>query len=200
MEQVKYRLRLNCSATTLNHSPALSLACHPTTPCPIVSGVSIAAEFAGDGSLCLRYRISGDPAKMRLPTAQPPGTADNLWQHTCCEAFIATGAGGQYREFNFSPSGAWAAYQFNAYRQRDSHFVAAAAALITFNRHAAGFDLLARLPPQLLPPLAACELGIAVIIESGDASKSYWALAHCGEQPDFHCRQSFTLALTPNIP
>ena len=32
---------------------------------------------------------TADPAAIRLPPAAPAGPADGLWQHTCCEAFIA---------------------------------------------------------------------------------------------------------------
>ena len=41
---------------------------------------------------------------------------DGLWRHTCFEAFICRRATGEYWEYNFSPSGAWAAYQFSGYR------------------------------------------------------------------------------------
>ena len=185
---------------TLPLSPTCPLFCHPTTHCTFVSDVTISAKFAGDGSLSLHYLITGEMAKIVLPDQCQPGAADNLWQHTCCEAFIADAEGAQYREFNFSPSGQWAVYQFAAYRQRDSDFAPPAAPRITLGRNANGFELAASLPRELLPSQATLILGITTVLEASDGSKSYWALSHCAEQPDFHLRQSFTLALPRTTP
>ena len=41
---------------------------------------------------------------------------DDLWQHTCFELFIGAKNDAEYYEFNFSPSGEWAAYEFRNYR------------------------------------------------------------------------------------
>jgi hypothetical protein len=44
------------------------------------------------------------------------------------------------------------------------------------------------------------DLALTTVIEASDGSKSYWALRHGAAQPDFHLRQSFTLALKRNTP
>jgi hypothetical protein len=67
--------------------------------------------------LALNYRLTGDLGALRLPEPAPPLRADGLWKHSCFEAFIGHGGSGEYCEFNFSPSGAWAAYQFSGYRK-----------------------------------------------------------------------------------
>lgn len=154
--------------------------------------VECSATVAG---LALRYRFSGDPATLRLPAAQPPGPADGLSQSTCCEAFVASPAGSDYREFNFSPSGQWAAYRFTNYRQRDVAFAPAELPPLAFRRLADGFELQATLPAALLPAAGPLLLGLSAVIEGADGDKDYWALAHAGERPDFHCRQTFTLVL-----
>ena len=41
------------------------------------------------------------------------GFADELWRHTCSEAFLAAGDGAAYHELNFSPSGRWLYFQPN---------------------------------------------------------------------------------------
>ena len=51
-----------------------------------------------------------------VPAPAPPVRTDGLWRHTCFEAFIAPAGSSEYWEYNFSPSGAWAAYHFTAYR------------------------------------------------------------------------------------
>lgn len=152
-----------------------------------------------DGGLVLSYRVTCPPTDLRLPASQPPGPADGLWQHTCCEAFVAE-AGTAYREFNFSPSGQWAAYRFTGYRERDAVSPPGAEPQLSFTPLADGFELRATLPAALLPPGNALQLGLTAVIEAADGNKSYWALAHCAAQPDFHVRQSFALTLKRNTP
>jgi len=55
-------------------------------------------------NLIVHYSIEGDIGRVRLPQAgeQP------LWQHTCCELFVARRGTLAYREFNFAPSGCFA--------------------------------------------------------------------------------------------
>lgn len=154
----------------------------------------------GDGGLAVRYRIHGVPDGIRLPAPQPPGPADGLWQQTCCELFIAAGDDPAYREFNFSPSGQWAAYRFTAYRERDADYRPPACPQIVLQPLTDGFCLDATLPPQLVPDNQALQLGLTAVIEAADGSKSYWALAHGAAQPDFHLRESFTLALNRSSP
>ncbi|MEN9479092.1 MAG: hypothetical protein RLZZ298_487 [Pseudomonadota bacterium] len=126
---------------------------------------------------------------------QSPAAADNLWQHTCCELFVASPSEDSYREFNFSPSGQWAAYRFTAYRQPDQDFQPPAAPQINVTRLNDGFELDALIARELLPSGNILEIGLSTVIEAPDGSKTYWALAHHADQPNFHLRASFTLRL-----
>ena len=176
-------------------APEHSLLCHPANRCAAVHGVAASACLTADGTVVLSYDVRGEPDGIRIPTPLPSGAADGLWQHTCCEAFVAAVDGPEYREFNFSPSGQWAAYRFAAYRERDAAFVPLAAPRIAVMRHADGFRLTTRIVPGLLPAANAFHIGLSAVIEATDGGKSYWALAHAAAQPDFHLRQSFTLTL-----
>lgn len=176
------------------------LLCHPASPCPAVGSVEVAASFAADGGLVVRYRVHGQRDALCIPPPLPCAPADGLWQHTCCEAFIAANDQTAYCEFNFSPSGQWAAYRFSDYREGDTGFAPPGVPQISLQPLADGFALGARLAPQLLPAGRTLHLGLSAVIEAADGSKSYWALAHCGEQPDFHLRQSFILTLNRNTP
>ena len=60
---------------------------------------------------------SADLAALRLPEPRPAVRTDGLWRHSCFEAFIGHGGARDYWEYNFSPSGAWAAYHFTGYRE-----------------------------------------------------------------------------------
>jgi hypothetical protein len=45
------------------------------------------------------------------------------------------------------------------------------------------------------PASSELELGIACVIERLDGTKSYWALRHPAERPDFHRRDAFLVRL-----
>lgn len=93
--------------------------------------------------LRLRYLVAGDPAAVRWPRALAAGEEprrDGLWRHTCFEAFVAApaGCGSGYVEYNFAPSGAWAIYRFDGYRQGMRSEPAPVAPRIVVTRAAAG--------------------------------------------------------------
>jgi len=174
-----------------------ALICHPATACAVPLSLTVTATTMPDGGLSLHYRITGEA--IRLPSRQPAGPADGLWQHTCVEAFVAEDGRG-YREFNFSPSGQWAAYRFGDYRERDAGFIPAGEPQCTVTPRPEGFELQATLAAALLPPGNTLHIGLTAVIEAADGSKTYWALAHCSAQPDFHLRQSFALTLNRPTP
>lgn len=172
-----------------------SLSCHAASPPPAGLALTAAAAFGPDGSLRLDYHLAGAIDQLLVPAAGPAGFADGLWQHTCCEAFVATVDGSGYDEFNFSPDGRWAAYRFIDYRRRDEAWQPPAAPRIDCRRTADGLRLIADLPAALLPAAASLQLALTAVVETRDGAKSYWALAHAAPQPDFHLRASFALRL-----
>ena len=169
------------------------LFCHPGCQAPPGLAVSVCADTTSAGDLRLAYHLQGG-AQLRLPPPVLPGPADDLWQHTCCEAFVAGAADTGYREFNFSPSGAWAVYAFRAYRERLPDWRAGAAPQIRCAPAANDVRLEAVIPRLLLPAKPA-RLGLSVVLETVHGEKTYWALAHVAAQPDFHLAASFTLPL-----
>lgn len=192
-QRVKYGLPV--FSTPIDILSSSILLAHPATPCPAVRAIAVQSTMTADGGLRLHYRIDARPADIRLPAPCPAAAADELWRHTCAEAFIATVDGPEYREFNFSPTGQWAVYRFTAYRQRDMRFRPPAAPRIKLQRATDHIVLTAHLAPALLPPGGQRRVGLSVVIETADGDKSYWALAHDAAQPDFHLRSSFILAL-----
>lgn len=162
--------------------------CADDGACAVEAGV----QWLADGGLGLVFAVSG--AGLVVPGPCQPAFRDGLWQHTCCEVFIAE-ADGAYREFNFSPSGEWAAYRFSAYRERDPAFAPAAAPQIEMQAGIDTFRLTVRLAPNALPDARALRLGLSAVLETADGRKTYWALAHAASQPDFHRPESFVLIL-----
>ncbi len=168
------------------------LICHPDTPACGVGAVDVRWYETGKGQLILRCQVQG-VAALRVPPFAGKGRADELWQTTCLELFLKDAGGGAYREFNFSPSGRWAAYRFDAYREG-----MAALDLMTWPEvsGASGeftFVLTAVLDARVLAGAAAA--GLSAVIEEKDGTKSYWALAHAPGRPDFHDPACFALAL-----
>jgi hypothetical protein len=142
--------------------------------------------------LGLRYSIAGEVHKLRVPAPRTARIAERLWQHTCCELFVAGAGEGAYHEFNFSPSGEWAAYAFTGYRSGAALCGEAFAPGISVKRSASALLLECRVPVATERKL---KLGISAVIEALDGKLSYWALRHPPGKPDFHHREAFALEL-----
>lgn len=168
----------------------------------MVRSLEASAARTEDGELCIAYQLRGDMIRLLIPAAQAHGRGEALWEHTCFEAFIAIAGAPAYLEFNFSPSGQWAAYSFSDYRQPDPGQVISVAPRISAQLSAGRLDLLATLPGATLPPAmhrAPLQIGLSAVIENTDTvegNRSYWALHHPAARPDFHQRQGFILELT----
>jgi hypothetical protein len=138
----------------------------------------------------LSYTLTGDVDTLALPDKAEPGRADDLWQRTCFELFLR-GAGTAYREYNFSPSGEWAAYAFESYREGRREIPAQIA--IATDGDKGSFNLTASLATDLA---GVTRIALAAIIEERSGHKSHWAIAHTAGQPDFHHDACFALPLT----
>ena len=155
------------------------------------------------GTWMITYVLEGDLNQVRVPQPnQKPDVADNLWRHTCCEAFVARQGHTAYHEFNFSPSGDWALYAFSRPRERAALGPAIdrqqLAPHVTVCRNQEKLELDAVLHLDRLSPLytdARLALGLSAVVEELDGSLSYWALKHALDKPDFHHPDTFVLEL-----
>jgi hypothetical protein len=168
----------------------LALSPHPATPDAAVRAIGVRVE-QGPHAFCVRYRIEGDVARLRIPSPRPPARGERLWQHTCCEMFVARKGAAAYHEFNFSPSGEWAAYAFSDYRTGGAPH-ATKAPRIALRSSGNELELDASVAWQRSGSLL---IALSAVIEHADGSLSYWALRHPAEKPDFHHRQAFALEL-----
>ncbi|HEY0085114.1 MAG TPA: hypothetical protein VGB65_04305, partial [Allosphingosinicella sp.] len=103
------------------YTAVLPLVPHPVMPPGAVNGVSVSIAWDGPGEWCLDYMVDAPPEALRLPPAVGPVRAEGLWERTCFELFLRQGDGPGYCEFNFSPSGEWAAYRLDGYRAGLGH-------------------------------------------------------------------------------
>ena len=173
--------------------PFSSLLPHPDTPTDSVRRLDAGIELTADHVLRLRYVLDADLQRVRVPQpVQGGGRADRLWTHTCFEAFVATDHLSGYLELNFSPSGQWAAYRFDSYRQGMAAAQLAAAPELEVARSQRQLELQATLRMTLAGSL---RVGLSAVVEDDGGRLSYWALRHPAGRPDFHHPESFSLTL-----
>jgi len=170
----------------------VTLTPHPDTPSTAVDRIEVDMERRED-CVWLRYAVFGDVSRVLWPPATEPERADELWRHTCFEVFAPTEDG--YREFNLSPSGAWASYRFDGYR---SGMEAADERGQVLGLETT--EAWVTLEALVEAPAGAVRMGLSAVIEDVDGAISYWALAHPPGKPDFHHPDSFALTLPPPEP
>jgi hypothetical protein len=175
----------------------LVLKPHPDMPSAALTRVEVDIVRPRVGPVTLSYGLAGRIDGLLLAPLAEPTRADELWQHTCFEAFIRTEVDAGYYEFNFSPSTQWAAYRLAGYRSglRPAVIypprIEARAEPETYRVQVA--LALDNLPD--LPRAAPWRLGLSAMIEETSGRKSYWALAHPPGKPDFHHADCFALEL-----
>jgi hypothetical protein len=138
------------------------------------------------------YQVSGDLSSVRWPTPVEVRRADGLWKHTCFEAFVGTAGDARYLEFNWSPSLAYAAYQFRGYRQQGADLLLSPPSV-----HVEKADGLLRLSasvPAAAWPEGSLQVGLSAVLEDSTGKCHYFALRHPKGQPDFHDRDGFVWA------
>ncbi len=175
----------------------LNLVPHPATPpsdpsFKLWANVDHAGALGTVASTNIWFGVSAPVGRFVMAEAGEPARAEDLWQTTCFEAFLKLADSDQYREWNFAPSGEWAAYDFEARREgRSDADVAPPYVRVedNFTWWALGATF----------PVAADQvwaLGLSAVIEEVDGTKSYWALAHPdSDKPDFHDPACFAARL-----
>jgi hypothetical protein len=170
----------------------LTLAPHPDTPCEAVREIAVELTRA-ETLLRLHYSVDGDLEQVVFPERRERARADELWKHSCFEAFLRSGDG--YGEINLSPSNQWAAYGFDGYRSgmtlREGFHL-----LRLEDRRAAGtYELVADFDLTDLPPYSDWSIGLSAVIELAGGRRCFWALRHAPGEPDFHHPDAFAVSL-----
>lgn len=173
-----------------------NLICFDDSGCEALS-LQVRIEMIRGAELRLQYLLRGDIGKLKIPALQHPAAVDGLWRHTCFELFVTTAATTAYREFNFSPSGLWAAYAFSDYRTRQP-WTAQRPPIIQVEQTSTQLHLDTSIAVPDLPsqdPNQPLLLGLAAVLETSAGELCYWALRHPAERPDFHHRSAFACIL-----
>lgn len=176
------------------------LLAHPDAAGEFVRSIAVEVHFTPGATLACRYTLSGDMVRLRVPHAGAGRRADDLWRHTCFEAFVSAAGTAAYYEFNFSPTLDWAAYQFSDYRTGMSAATLDRAPALHVRHSGDGLELAATVHLAGIAALGdarALRVALAAVIEENDGRLGYWALRHAPGNPDFHHPEGFTLELPP---
>jgi len=178
------------------HSFHANLIPHPGSPAPKIRQITVDGERTSK-NLFLTYTLKGDWANFVFPDAQHPVIPpENLWEHSCCELFCREAGAALYQEYNFSPSGQWAAYAFVAYRKRQENGTPPAPR----NMNWAQSDALLTCQVEIPVSAGLIQLALAVILERADNKLFYYALKHPPGAPDFHHADNFAQVLPSCLP
>lgn len=170
-----------------------SLAPHPDRPSSAVTAITVSIARDGD-TLTLAYTVEGGLDRVVWPAPAISARTDELWMTTCFEAFVQPAGQSGYVELNLSPSGRWASYAFDGHREG--------------MRDAAVEPLSNWASPTLTASADLSEIGgsdwrigLTMVVEATDGSKSFWALAHApgSAAPDFHNADSFVAMLPGEV-
>lgn len=152
--------------------------------------MAVTIERMSADTFSCRYVVSGELERLKIPqTADTPARTDGLWRGSCFELFLRALSGASYDEFNFSPSGHWAAYRFERYRQ-GPRALELTVPVVTFE---AGDDRCILDAAFAVPGLGAdpVRIAAAVVLEDRAGMLHYWALQHPDGKPDFHHEAGF---------
>ena len=186
-----------CAVMTIVGGMQLVLTPHPSTPSAdpafkVWASVDHASLLGAVAPTPNQMLVEATAERFVIPETAEPGRADDLWQTTCFEVFLREAGEEAYREWNFAPSGDWAAYDFAAYRDGRTD-AEVAAPYVRMEDNFTWWSLGATIAVEAGGPW---QLGLSAVIEEKDGTKSYWALAHPpGDTPDFHHADCFAARL-----
>ncbi len=153
-------------------------------------GYSISCDLnISNEHIRIEFKIIGNlQALMIESVSQNPVFRDEIWKSTCFELFVLGADDRSYSEFNFAPNGDWAAYHFDDYREgmKNLTIMRPNVELIT---NEGALSVVIELATETIP-INNNGIGICSILETQDG-KSYWALKHCKDKPDFHQKHCF---------
>jgi hypothetical protein len=176
----------------------LALIPHPTTPPArpefnLWATVDHASSLGPVATTNIWFGIGAPAERFVIPKLSEPWRADELWRTTCFEAFLKPPGEDSYREWNFAPTGNWAAYDLTAYREDASRAEVGSPPYIRMEDNFTWWTVGATIATDAEQ---LWQLGLSAVLEEKDGTKSYWALAHCDpEKPDFHLADCFTAKL-----
>jgi hypothetical protein len=171
---------------------------HPSTPpsgppFKVWATVDHAAALGATATTNIWFGVGAPAERFVIPELSEPWRAHELWRTTCFEAFLRPEGEDGYREWNFAPTGNWAAYDLSGYREGMARADVGSPPYIRMEDNFTWWTVGATFA---VPAEVSWQLGLSAVLEQTDGTKSYWALAHGpGEKPDFHSPDCFAARL-----
>lgn len=173
-----------------------ALSPHPACERGGVGEFTVKVRRASASRLELEFLLRAVADTIEVPRPRAPVRADGLWHHTCFEVFVSRGQH-EYREYNFAPSGAWAAYGFANYRAGMAALEESPSeARWRVDTDSLGLNVV--LDSDWFAgdsPGGVLRVGCSAVIENRSGALSYWALRHPPGKPDFHDAAAFIVEL-----
>lgn len=163
----------------------------------------INALLSNDGSrLKITYELTARLADINIPDFNPARAQrkDKLWEHTCFEVFLGSMRRQDYWEFNLSPSGDWNVYSFSGYREGmkpEIYFNALPFEVKIYSGRM--LELETAIDLKFLEDCSDITAGLSAVLEQKDGPKSYWAVCHRKDAPDFHAKEGWSQNPLSNV-
>lgn len=177
-------------------STRATLLPHPSTPCDAVRSLGAHVTLTASGRLHLHFVLLAQLSQLVVPAPAPQRFRNELWKHTCFEAFVAADGASAYRELNVAPSREWAAYSFTKYREGMTKIEHSPQITVRRDLERLDVEVGLELASWFDTPWRMLNVGLTAVIETTDGAHSYFALRHPIEKPDFHHRGGFVLQLS----
>lgn len=117
----------------------------------------------------------------------PAAPTDDLWKHTCFEAFLSPTGATHYYEINLSSFGHWMVYRFDS--ERTGRVACPDLRPSAFEAKLRGGEFRVRASVDFSRQKDIADLNLdccpALVLENTQNIISYWSLVH-GDKPDFH--------------
>jgi len=183
--------------TGLRQSVPALLHPHPTSPCEVVHTFAATLRRPATDLLMLTFHLTGALARLHVPARLPAAHTDDLWQGTCFETFLRIPGERGYVELNLSPSTQWAVYRFDDYRSgmRPVELERPPEIHVQRRRSELSLDVRVYLTGIVRPPFADLEAAVTAVLQDHVGARTYWAMTHPAEVPDFHHPRGFVLTL-----
>lgn len=172
----------------------VQLICHAQSDSNGIEDIDVTIAHGASGQITVMYRVSGEINALDIPVQSKQDRADGLWKNTCFEIFIGNFEDESYLEYNFSPSGQWAVYQFARYRS-DMADVDTSAPNVGYEQSVESLTLTAKFAVPDAWRGRSLRVGISAVIATKTGDISYWAAAHPAGKPDFHHKDCFAVQL-----
>jgi hypothetical protein len=193
MRSGRARRGLQCAMPNLA-THQMPLVAHPTTQSGAIESLDVQLSVPSPGILTLGYTLRADMSRLRVGPEGVPGPADDLWKHTCFEAFVQPAGSLGYYEFNFSPTRQWAVYRFDSYRKGMTPMDMANPPNISIRRAPDCLDLQATFRLPISAGIDAAQrpkLALTAVVEEDSGRLCYWSARHPQGKPDFHHPDGF---------